>query len=157
MKDYNQILNELDEQEKNLQFESFTHEDAATLGLIVYEMAKTENLAITIDIMKAGQQVFHLAMPNTSPDNDEWIKRKVKLVNRVQKSSYKISTQLRANNQSLEEMLELSHFEYAAHGGCVPIVVKNVGMVGTLTVSGLEQSQDHAVAIRAMERFLSEK
>lgn len=154
MQNYEQIFSELDRQEKELQFESFTNEDAVRLGLIVYEIARDERLAITIDIMKAGQQVFHIAMPDTSPDNDEWIKRKVRLVNRVQKSSYRISTQLRANGQTLEEMLELSHYEYAAHGGCVPIVVKNVGMIGTITVSGLEQSQDHAVAIRAIEQFL---
>lgn len=154
MSDYDQIFAELDRQEKELQFDHFDNEDAVTLGMIVYEIAKAEQLPITVDILRAGQQLFHAALPGTSPDNDEWIKRKVKLVNRTQKSSYRISTELRANETTLEQMLELNHFEYAAHGGCVPIVIKGVGMVGTITVSGLEQSKDHALAVKAMAEFL---
>lgn len=56
-----------------------------------------------------------------------------------------------------EKELQFDHFEYAAHGGCVPIVVKGVGMVGTITVSGLEQSKDHALAIKAMAEFLGKE
>lgn len=157
MADYKSILDELSRQEAEYIFASFTNDEAVALGMIVYEIARAEKLPITVDILRGGQQLFHAALPGTAPDNDEWIKRKVKLVNRVQKSSYRISTELKERGCTLEEMCELSHFEYAAHGGCVPIVVQNVGMVGTITVSGLEQSKDHELAIRGIARFLGKE
>ena len=155
MTEYDKILETLSRQEEDLQFEKFDNEDAYNLGNMIYDIAKAEELPVTIDIMRGGQQLFHVALAGTAPDNDEWIKRKVKLANRVQKSSYRVNTELKAAGQTLEEMCELSHFEYAAHGGCVPVVVKGVGMVGTVTVSGLEQSKDHELVIRGLSKFLA--
>ena len=154
MADFKEIFDELDKQEKELQFETFDNDDAYKLGTIIYEMAKAESLPVTIDIIRSGQQLYHVSLPGTAPDNDEWVKRKVKLVNRVQRSSYRVNTELRSAGITLEQMCELNHFEYAAHGGCVPVVVKNVGMVGTITVSGLEQSKDHELVIRGISKFL---
>ncbi len=37
--------------------------------------------------------------------------------------------------------------EYAFHGGSFPIIVKGTGLVGTLTISGLAQELDHALAV----------
>lgn len=150
------LLAKLKLQEEKLQFERFSNEDAIRLGLIIYEIAKKESLPVTIDITRSGQQLFHVSMPGTAPDNDEWVRRKVKLVTRIQHSSFYIGTELRMNNQTLEEAKELSHYEYAAHGGCFPVIIKGTGMVGTVTVSGLEQSEDHALVIRGIEEFMRE-
>ena len=152
--DCKEIFEMLSKQEEELKFDSFDNDDAYKLGTIIYEMAKAESLPVTIDIIRSGQQLYHVSLPGTAPDNDEWVKRKVKLVNRVQRSSYRVNTELRSAGITLEQMCELNHFEYAAHGGCVPIVVKNVGMVGTVTVSGLEQSKDHELVIRGISKFL---
>lgn len=154
-KNYEELLKELGLQEQELQFEHFSNDDAIELGLAIYEIAKAETLPVTIDVMRSGQQLFHMALPGTAPDNDEWIRRKVKLVNRIQHSSFYIGTELRMNGQTLEERCELSHYEYAAHGGCFPIIIKGTGMVGTVTVSGLEQSEDHALAVRGIKKVLN--
>lgn len=150
----NELPQNILKQEKELQFDHFSNEDAIELGLILYNMAKKESLPVTIDIIRSGQQLFHIAMPGTSPDNDIWISRKVKLVNRVLHSSYYVNRYLANINASLEEVYELNHFDYACHGGCFPITIKGTGMVGTVTVSGLEQSKDHELAVRAITKFL---
>lgn len=149
-----QLLEELKKQEEELQFDSFTNDDAFAVGMKIYETAKTEGLPVTIDIIRSGQQLFHVALPGTAPDNDQWIARKVKLVNRMQRSSFRINTELRKQGKTLEEASELSHYEYAAHGGCFPVKVKEVGMVGTITVSGLEQSEDHGLVVRCLREYL---
>ena len=101
-----------------------------------------------------GQQLFHLAMPGTSADNDQWIIRKCRLANRMQMSSFHVGTMLRCENTTLEERFYLSEVDYAPHGGCFPIYIKNTGMIGTITVSGLPQEEDHIVVVETIREFL---
>ena len=94
-------------------------------------------------------------MPGTSPDNDQWVARKIKLVNRMGMSSFRIGTLLRSLGMTLEERFELSHYEYAAHGGCFPVILKGTGHIGTVTISGLAQEDDHAMVVDAIRAYLA--
>ena len=149
------LLKQLEAQEQELQFARFSNEDAVALGMSLYETAKEKNLPVTIDITRNGHQLFHLSMPGTSPDNDQWVARKIKLVNRMGMSSYRVGTLLRSLGMTLEERFELSHYEYAAHGGCFPVILKDTGPIGTVTISGLAQEDDHAMVVDAIRAYLA--
>jgi uncharacterized protein (UPF0303 family) len=150
-----EILNQLLQQEADLQFNHFNEDTAWALGSQLVEYARAENLPITIDISRSnGQQLFHASRPGTAADNDEWVKRKVRLVNRVGHSSFYIGQMLKSKGKTIEEELLLPESEYAPHGGCFPIIVKNTGIVATLTVSGLPQEEDHKVAVHAIRTYL---
>lgn len=155
--DFNRLIDELRQQEADLQFTHFTNDDAYILGQLVMELARQDGLGITVDIIRHGQQLFHAARPSTSSDNDEWIKRKVRTVNRFGHSSYYIGINYKRQNTTMQEKALLDPAEFAAHGGCFPIIVRNVGMVGTITVSGLPQEEDHKLVVRAIRQFLEEK
>jgi uncharacterized protein (UPF0303 family) len=43
---------------------------------------------------------------------------------------------------------------FAAHGGAFPVRIKDVGVVGTVTVSGLPQADDHAFVTEMIGAFL---
>jgi uncharacterized protein (UPF0303 family) len=146
---------ELRLQEESMVFSTFTNDDAIALGLRLVAAGRAENLAITVDVRRGDQQVFHAALAGTSADNDAWVERKVRLVKRVGMSSYRMGCQLRASGRSLSEALLLNEQEYAAHGGAFPIVVKNVGLVGVATVSGLPQREDHALVVRVLTEWLN--
>ena len=148
------LLKQLEQEERELQFDRFSNEDAIAIGLSLYETAKKNNLPVTIDVRRNGHQLFHLSMPGTSPDNDQWVARKVKLVNRMGMSSFRVGTLLRSQNTTLEDRFELSHYEYAAHGGCFPVILKDTGAVGTVTISGLAQEDDHAMVVNALRAYL---
>ena len=150
------LLKKLEAEEQELQFASFSNEDAVQLGLRLYETAKEKHLPVTIDITRNGHQLFHLSMPGTSPDNDQWVARKIKLVKRMGMSSYHVGTMLRSLGMTLEERFELSHYEYAAHGGCFPVILKGTGPIGTVTISGLAQEDDHAMVVDAIREYLQQ-
>lgn len=151
------LLEELLHQEQALQFSSFSNDEARLLGLRLVEIAVAEQLAITVDICRHGQQLFHCALAGTSVDNDEWIKRKNRMVNRFGHSSYYMGVYYRSRGTTVEESALLDPREYAAHGGAFPIVVREVGVVGTITVSGLPQAEDHRLVVRVLREYLGRK
>jgi uncharacterized protein (UPF0303 family) len=148
------LLEQLAAQEERLQFDSFTNDDAITLGLALVEQARRLSLAVTVDVRRGDQQLFHAALEGTSADNDAWVERKVRVVRRFAKSSMRVGTELRAKGRSIEEAYLLDGREFAAHGGAFPVVVRDVGLVGVVTVSGLPQEQDHQLVVDTVATFL---
>jgi len=148
------VLQELLNLEKEIVFSRFTNEMAVEIGLKLYETAREQGKAITIDITRNGHRLFHLAMEGTSADNEQWIRRKNNVVNRFGHSSYYISTMLKESGLTFEQVFEVSGADYAAHGGAFPIIIRNVGIVGTVTVSGLPQKEDHELAVEVLRTFM---
>ena len=147
---------ELVAQEQRLQFARFDNEDAWRLGCLLVELARERALAVTIDVRRGEQQLFHCALPGTSADNDAWIERKIRVVRRYGSSSYLVGQKFREEGSSFEEKSRLDPDRYAAHGGAFPVLVAGVGLVGTVTVSGLPQLEDHLLVVEALEAFLAE-
>ena len=54
----------------------------------------------------------------------------------------------------MEEKFLLDGSRFAAHGGAFPVMVRHVGMVGTVTVSGLPQAEDHRLVVSVLREFL---
>ncbi|MEU6144184.1 heme-degrading domain-containing protein [Streptomyces sp. NPDC047081] len=147
-------LEELEGQERRLVFTRFTHEDAWALGSLLVDLARERQAPVAIDIHRAGQQLFHAALPGSTPDNDAWIARKRRVVERYGEASYLVGTRFRAKGTTFEDSSRLDPDEYAAHGGSFPINVEGVGVIGAVTVSGLPQLQDHRFVVEALEEFL---
>ena len=150
-----ELLDEVKRQEETLTFNHFDPDTAWLLGKLLYDKAKDLNKPVTIDITVAGQQLFHVALPRTTPDNDEWIKRKNRVVNRFHKSSFRLGQELKLKGRTMEENYLVSSFEYAAHGGAFPLTIKGVGVIGTITISGLPQVEDHQMVVEGIQEYLA--
>ncbi|MFE0175684.1 heme-degrading domain-containing protein [Streptomyces sp. NPDC059002] len=146
---------ELEEQERRLVLPRFTHADAWTLGTLLVDLAREREAPVAIDIRRGGQQLFHAALPGSTPDNDAWIDRKRRVVERYGCSSYLVGSRFRAKGTTFEESSRLDLDVYAAHGGAFPIAVEGAGVIGTVVVSGLPQVADHALVVEALERFIA--
>jgi uncharacterized protein (UPF0303 family) len=145
---------EIEAQEARLLFTRFTHDDAWELGSLLVSIAKERSLPVTIDITRGEQQLFHAAMAGTAADNDQWVARKVRTVRRFGNSSFLVGLRHRATGTPFEERAWNDLTVYAAHGGSFPIAIRDAGPIGTVTVSGLAQAADHALAVEAIEIFL---
>ena len=152
-----EILEKLLQEEQELQFTQFNEDTAWELGSRLVEKARSMNLPVTIDISRGAHQLFHVSLHGTSADNDEWVKRKVRLVYRFGHSSYYMGQLLKAKDRRIEEAYLISESEYAPHGGSFPVRVKGTGMVGTITVSGLPQEEDHKLVVDAIRDYLSQE
>ncbi|MEU0391308.1 heme-degrading domain-containing protein [Streptomyces sp. NPDC006208] len=146
-------VDEIIAQETRLTLRRFTHEDAWKLGSLLVEMAHLREAPVAIDIRRNGQQLFHAALAGSSADNDAWIDRKRRVVERYGESSYLVGARHRAKDTSFEDSSRLDPDRYAAHGGSFPIRVEGAGVIGSVTVSGLPQAEDHAMVVEALERF----
>ena len=151
------VLERLLQEERELQFSHFNEDTAWQIGSRLVEQATRDGLAITIDITRGKQQLFHASLPGTSADNDGWIKRKVRLVYRLGHSSYYVGQLLKRQGRRIEEAYLLPASRYAPHGGCFPVIVKDTGMVGTITISGLAQEDDHRLVVQAVRDYLAEE
>ncbi|MEU6120948.1 heme-degrading domain-containing protein [Streptomyces sp. NPDC047123] len=146
-------VDELTAQERRLVLPRFTHEDAWALGTLLVELARERRAPVAVDIRRGGQQLFHAALPGSTPDNDAWIERKRRVVERYHCSSLLVGTRFRAKGTTFEDSSRLDPDTYAAHGGAFPIAVEGAGVIGTVVVSGLPQVEDHALVVEALERF----
>lgn len=150
---YEDRLRELLEEEESIQFDGFTNEAALAIGLRLVEVARNEGLAVTVDITRGEQQLFHYALPGTSADNDAWIRRKNRVVRHFGHSSFYMGVSYRNSGTTIGEKHLLDPRRYAPHGGAFPVIVKGVGVVGTVTVSGLPQEEDHRLVVRVLREF----
>jgi len=152
-----EILESLLKEEGELQFSSFNEETAWQIGKRLVERATRENLPVMIDITRGEQQLFHASRPGTSADNDEWAKRKVRLVYRFAHSSFYMGQLLKSMGKTIEEAFLIPESQYAPHGGCFPVIIKGTGMVGTITVSGLAQEDDHHLVVKTIRAYLAQE
>jgi uncharacterized protein (UPF0303 family) len=148
-------LAELAAQEEELQYTSFTNDDALAFGLALVASAQAQAAPVAIEISRNGHQLFKVALPGATPDNDGWIARKSRVVQRFGHSSLYVRTQCEQDGTTLDGTYGLDPDEYAAHGGAFPIIVKNVGPVGIVVVSGLPQLEDHKLVTDVLRELLS--
>jgi len=149
------LIAELEAQERELELARFDNADAWRLGSLLVDLANRRGLPVAVDIRRGTQQLFHAGLAGSVADNDRWIERKVRVVERYGASSYLVGRRLAAKGQELDAGMGVDPADYAAHGGAFPIRIREVGVVGVVTVSGLPQAEDHALVVEALRALRS--
>lgn len=149
-----QKLDDIRKQEEELQFATFTNEMALQLGLSIIQNAREEEKAISVEIIRNGQVLFSHAMDGTSPDQTYWMTRKANVVRRHHHSSYYMRLYNELKERSYFEAYSVSPQEYAVHGGSFPLSIQGVGVIGSITVSGLSQEEDHELAVQGIKNLI---
>jgi len=145
----NEDLERITLQEHELQLTHMDEQVAWELGSRIRMIAKERGLSIVIDVRRFGQPLFYSALKGTTPDNVSWVHRKSNVVARFHRSSYGVGLTMAMKDTSLEAR-GLPINEYASHGGSFPLTVRDAGIVGSVTVSGLPQRADHELVVEAL-------
>ena len=141
-------------QEQRLCFDKFDEDTAWRVGSMLHDAAVKKGVAVEIDVSLCGRMVFRCAMKGTTPNNADWIRRKQNTVAHFGRCSYGMGRQLDLEKTDLVSKFGLSPSEYVAAGGCFPVRIRNVGIVGSVTVSGLPQREDHQLVVAVLAEVL---
>lgn len=135
---------------RKIELENFSNTIALEIGLSIINLAKEKSLNIAVQIERLNHIIFLYIDDNLPADKHNWLKRKANLAKHFEESSLSVKHDLIDKNMSLEKTFALSQENYLAKGGAIPIFVKNAGMVATITVSGLNDEEDHNIIIDAL-------
>lgn len=137
-------------QERELQFVRLDAQTVWELGAGLRAMAKDRGLPVVIDVRRFGQPLFYTALEGTNPDNAEWVRRKSNVVARIHRSSYAVLLDMKNRNETLLHDCALAVADYIEAGGSFPLSVAGAGVVGSVTVSGLTDREDHELVVEAL-------
>jgi uncharacterized protein (UPF0303 family) len=140
---------ELEAQEALLILSRFDADTALTLGLSLVAIARARTLPVLIDIRSPAHTYFRAMLPGADALNDRWARRKSNAVFLFGASSLLVGARLRAQGKTLADQ-GCNLDEFADHGGGFPLRVPGAGIVAALTISGLPQLDDHALAVEAL-------
>ena len=140
-------------QEQTLRFERFDKATAWDLGTRLKTACEEQGVSATIEVRLARETVFFYSMPGTAASNTDWARRKRNVVELMELSSYRVGRSFELQGDSLEYLMGLPVRDYADHGGSFPILVKSVGCIGAVTVSGLPQREDHALVVQVLAQM----
>ncbi|GAB3251637.1 heme-degrading domain-containing protein [Chitinimonas naiadis] len=143
-------------QERQLCFPSFDADTAWQVGSRLRELALERSVNVAIEIELSGLTVFSSYMPGTTPDHADWIRRKRNVLQRFRRSSYAVGLQLKHKGGDLLEQQGLPLRDYATHGGCFPIRLVGSDCIGSITVSGLPQREDHGMVVEVLAEILDQ-
>ena len=146
----NEDLEKIGIQERALHLPRLDAQFAWDLGTRIRALATERGLSLAIDVRRFGQPLFYSALEATTADNAEWVRRKSNVVSRFHRSSYAVGMTLKVKGTKLLERYGLPVADYAADGGSFPLIVENAGIVGSVTVSGLPQRDDHNLVVEAL-------
>ena len=151
----NEILTELLAQEDEIQLPYFNNQTAWELGNLIKLAAEKLSVSVAIEVYAFEHVLFSYFMPGTNKDNHDWVRRKRQSVMRFAHSSFYQGQYNASKGRDFEAQLHIDPKEYCAHGGSFPIRIKNSGLVGAVTVSGLPQETDHQLAVDALRKILA--
>ncbi len=141
-------------QEESLQLDHFDAADAWQIGLILREKGLEIGADMALHVSLLGAPVFHCGLGQPKPNFSRWIKRKEKGTLECWKSSLRLKLEALTGGNSPEDH-GFSASDVVFCGGCFPLRLRGLGVVGAITVSGLSDVQDHQLAADALAKFLN--
>ncbi len=121
------------------------------MGLSILNVAKEQGRHVAVQIERLNHIIFLFIDDKLPADKHHWLRRKANVAKNFEESSLGVKYDLINGNMTLEGTFVLNPKDFVAKGGAIPIFVKNAEMVAIVTVSGLNDEEDHHLIIRALK------
>ena len=139
-------------QEETLRFGSVSEKDLQAIGRDAASRIRAMGRTGIVEVNINGLTVYMESI-NANTDNMEWVRRKRNLASRFWRSSLHTALEYRKTGKTLEGR-GMDWRDYALSGGSFPILLESGIPVGTITVSGMTEWEDHQTAADAIAAFL---
>ncbi|MFH8136059.1 heme-degrading domain-containing protein [Pantoea osteomyelitidis] len=143
------------QQEADSRLAHFDFRQAWQLGLHMHTRAMALSAPVALEVYAFGQVLFIAALPGSSAENLEWIKRKRNSVLRCSHSSLYLEVINQQKGERMAAQPWINQAEYCDHGGAFPLLNESGCIIGAASVSGLPSSEDHALALWAIQQLQS--
>jgi uncharacterized protein (UPF0303 family) len=137
-------------QEAALVFDRFDEATAFEIGAALRARGLKDALPIVIDIRTFDRQLFYAALPGSSANNANWVRRKINTVTMFRKSTYRMVLEQNQPGSVFPPRYGLDMADYALAGGGFPVVLEGAGVIGAITVSGLPERDDHCLVVEVL-------
>lgn len=144
-------------QEASLKLDTFDLNVALEIGELARGLGIRRLLPIAIEVKVGEWTVYHISLPGSGPQNQNWLDRKARVVLLKHHSTLYERVKAEENGVDWYEMNKLTEEFYAIHGGGIPIISKLNGFVGALLISGLPQLDDHNFGVEVLQSYLLQK
>lgn len=121
------------------------------MGIEIVELARSRKQVIAVEIARLSHTIFLFMDDNLPKDKQNWLRRKANVAKQFEESSLVVKNDLLNGKMNLKTTFGLDENDFLAKGGAIPIFVQNVGMIATITVSGLTDEDDHNLIIEALK------
>lgn len=139
---------------EQLRFASFDADDAWALGNALYRNAERKGFALAIEVNVNNLCMFSALMPGATAENIDWVRRKRNMVAFLGISSWAAGLMLQSRQTTLALRYGLSLRDYAAFGGSYPLYLTSGCQIGSVTVSGAPQRDDHNLVLETLREML---
>ncbi len=146
-------LGVLARQEELLVLEEWNELIAWKIGNLIRDKAVDRELPCVIDIRHGETPWFYAAMPGSGPYNEDFARRKRNTVNMFHVSSQSVHFRVKAGLDFIT-LMGLDKRDYSDAGGSFPIRLEGLGVVGSITVSGMAKMEDHELIIHTLAEYL---
>lgn len=133
-------------QESLLILDRFDEDTAFAIGSALRTRALAQQAPVVIDIRSAARRYFFAALPGSTPENEDWARRKGNTVLRCHMSSMRVGLQQKSEGRTQWPEGGLHPGEFVTHGGGFPVNVRRAGVVAAISISGLPSLQDHELS-----------
>ena len=153
----NLTSSQLLEEESKLVLRILDISAALEIGQMVTSFGIERGLPIAVEVRIGDWIIYHASLPGSKSENQWWIDRKARVVLLKHHSTIyeRVSAEERGVDWHQENnLLDETH---AIHGGGLPLITKDDGLVGVLLISGLPQVEDHLLGVEVLTEFLARK
>lgn len=143
-------LESLAAEQERLLLASFDYAFAWELGRTIHDRAAELRAPVAIEITHGLVPVFVSLLPGATVDNLHWAARKRTVAHRFHRSSLAMRLEAEKAGFDFNERFRLPVADFVASGGGVPLMLRNGTLVGTASVSGLPDVEDHLLIVEAL-------